>query len=78
MTLPFGQSKEAAYELAQKRANATRKPFGVWEHVGDYGRPGGDIPARHTYMVRPLDQPDPVRDWALIGTADPEPEESKS
>lgn len=69
---PFGPNKEQAFQLAQLRANSTSKPCGVWEHVGDYGRPGGDIEARHTFSVRSLDLPDLPRDWALIGTADPD------
>jgi len=59
--------------LAQLRANATRQPFGVWVHVGDYGRRGGDQPARGVYRVQPLvcDMPS---DWACIGRVDPEPD----
>lgn len=60
------------YQQAQERANKTGKPMGVWEHVGDYGKPSGDIPARHTFSVRPLDAKDPDPDWALVATADPE------
>lgn len=65
-------SKEEAFAVAQQRANDTRRRFDVYEHVGDYGRPGGDIEATHDYMVRSSTLPPPASTWAFIATADPQ------
>lgn len=65
---------EQAMQTAQACANRSAKPMGIWEHVGDFGHPAGDIPARGSFMVRALDLHDPPRGWALVGTADPEAE----
>jgi hypothetical protein len=69
-------TKAEAYTLAQRRANATRERFEVFEHVGDYGRPGGDIEAQHTYrVVRAGIEKDSLVErgvWALVAIAEPE------
>lgn len=58
--------------LAQKRANATREQYGVWEHVGLYGHMHGDVPARHTFRAHAMSRPDPDITWALVAIVDPE------
>lgn len=69
------QGRAGAFTRAQKLATMRQCPMGVWEHVGSYGHPSGDVPARGTYTVRPLDSHDPGAVWALVGTVDPEPTE---
>ena len=64
-------NKADALALGQKRADSLKEPVGIYEHVGDYGRPGGDIPGLHVYKVVPFSRPDPPREWALIACADP-------
>lgn len=65
------QGRAGAETRARKLADTHQTPMGIWEHVGDYGDPSGDIPARGTFTVRPLSRPDPGREWALIATVDP-------
>ncbi len=65
-----------AIQRAQRQANASKEPFGVWEHVGLYGYPGGDIPARHTFKTQAFSQSDPGNIWALVACVDPDPEPS--
>ena len=61
-----------AIARAQRMANDKNEAQGVWEHVGCYGYPSGDIPARHTFKVIALSKPDPdTKVWALVATADP-------
>jgi hypothetical protein len=60
------------FAFAQRRANTEQTAMGIWRHVGDYGNPSGDIPARVTLKVLDLNRPDPAKDWALIATVDPE------
>ena len=40
--------------------------FWVAKHVGDYGRPGGDIPGRGTYRIFPEDE-EPEPPYAAVG-----------
>jgi hypothetical protein len=63
-------TKETAMDRAQRRADHEGEKFEVWEHVGDYGRPGGDIPARHTFRVLPFES-EPGDGWAMIAIAEP-------
>lgn len=63
-------TKDIAYARAQRKANETRTKHEVWEHVGDYGRPTGDIPARHVYRVLPSGA-EPGDGWAMIAIAEP-------
>jgi hypothetical protein len=70
-------TKAEAFALAQRRANKTRENYDVLEHVGDYGRPGGDIEATHNYRVVPAEsvERDVLADrsvWALVAIAEPE------
>jgi hypothetical protein len=71
-TMLLLQPREAAMARAQQQANAKREAFGVWEHVGQYGLPAGDLAARHTFTTRPFSKPDPADDWALVACVDPE------
>jgi len=64
--------KRAALYRAQALANENASAYGVWEHVGCYGRAGGDIRATHQLRVLSLNRPDPTDDWALVAMADPE------
>lgn len=63
--------RNTARDVAQKLADNSQTPYGVWEHVGVYGRPNGDLLAQHTFMVRDLRRPDPHPCWALVECADP-------
>ena len=69
----IGSTQAEAVAAAQRLANRSAEPWGVWEHVGDYGRPSGDIAARHTFLLRRLSTPDPASDYALVACVDPEP-----
>lgn len=62
---------EDAKARAQRLANERNEAHGVWEHVGLYGLPSGDIPARHTFKVEPFSKPEPGAEWALVACADP-------
>lgn len=64
-------SLSEALAAAQARANSTGRDLEVWEHVGDYGNPTGDIPARHTFTIQ-LTQVDKPNDWAMIAIVRPE------
>lgn len=68
---PF-ETREAAAHRAQQLANERQEAFGVWVHVGCYGRPGGDIPARHDFKVQTFNKPDPADEWVLVACVDPE------
>lgn len=70
--LRFPFSMEEAVRRAQLLANEKETAHGVWEHVGRYGDPSGDIPARHTFKVQSLNRPDPDSAWALVATCDPD------
>lgn len=61
-----------AVNRAQRIANETGNAHGVWEHVGSYGLPTGDVPARHTFRVVSFNRPDMPNDWALVACVDPE------
>lgn len=62
-----------AIKRAQRQANHTNEPYGVWEHVGLYGHQSGDISARHTFKTQAFSRPDPENMWALVACVDPEP-----
>jgi hypothetical protein len=64
--------KEDAIKRAQRQANETKQAHGVWEHVGLYGRPEGDVAARHVFKTQSFDKPDPPEEWALVAAVDPE------
>lgn len=66
-------TRAEALLLGQQRADSLGEPVGIYEHVGDYGRPEGDIPGRHDYKVVQFSRPDPASEWALIASADPAP-----
>jgi hypothetical protein len=66
------RGKQVAMQSAQRRANLEKRPFGVWEHVGLYGKPEGDTPARHSFRVQPLEFQDPPDDWTMVAAVDPE------
>lgn len=70
--LRFPFKIEEALQRAQRLANDKHDAHGVWEHVGSFGYPSGDIPARHTFKVQSLNKPDPTDDWVLVATCDPE------
>ena len=72
MAMAFAPGIEAAQARAQRLANEKQDAQGVWEHVGCYGRPEGDIEARHTFKVQSLNKPDPPAEWALVACVDPE------
>lgn len=59
-----------AQARAERLANEEGQAMAVWEHVGLYGGVTGDIPARHTFRVMPLDD-DPANVWAMVGIARP-------
>jgi hypothetical protein len=65
-------SKDAAAQRAQQLANSHHEAYGVWEHVGLYGHPWGDIEARHTFRVQSFNRVDPDSAWALVVCVDPE------
>lgn len=64
-------SENAVLQFAQRQANKHNEPYGVWEHVGDYGKPSGDIAARHTFKAQALSRPDPDDQWAMLAIVDP-------
>ena len=69
MSYPFG--RESVEAFAKRQAAKHGEPYGIWEHVGLYGQPTGDIEARHTFKAVALSKPDPSGEWALVSTVDP-------
>ena len=71
--ISFTPGLKEAHARAQRLANDKQDAQGVWEHVGRYGYPEGDIPARHSFKVQSLNRPDPdTKEWALVACVDPE------
>lgn len=65
------KDKAEALKLAQELADLRRRTYEVYEHVGHYGRPGGDIEATHEYRVVPGDRDTGRLTWALVAVIEP-------
>ena len=64
-----------AIATAQKLSTDRKEEYGVWQHVGQFGQLGGDIPGTYTYKFTRLSQPDPPDTWALVATVMPDTQE---
>jgi hypothetical protein len=71
--ISFTPGIEATVRRAQRMANLKGEPYGVWEHVGLYGHPSGDIRGQHTFKILAFSRPDPEDVYALVACVDPEP-----
>ena len=47
-----------AVAAAKHMANTYKRPYEIFYHCGEYGRPQGDIKANGTYRIRRAGQPD--------------------